>query len=362
MGLKDQFEAIKKQAAEKKAAEAAKSAEYEMLEASLSEAEKEGEGAEETIKNIEDAGELDPEMAEQMADLKSKAEMAIDKIANLKSELERVKAELGGAESAEPVAEPAQAGETAEVAPAEVAVEEKVEAPKTPEESLENLKVLYKEISAIVKESQQIDFEKIENADQKLSELRSSREKILAAMNDAIEAHQSAGNLEGVKRLLSQSQTAIEKLKIDDAIDMYARKANGLVKERKGGETQLQTEYSGKEVEIIMKRLELDAKMIQGDNRDKEIWLLGNINRALGSGGISSKLSPDAIKIFEDRKNAILKNNIQQASHFDKLASETMSERIGFVSNFDAQEADAMAKVNRALETSKRDAEKRRAE
>ncbi len=369
LGLKERLAAAKTEEQEKQAAEKAKaekearggelSAELEMLEASFSEAEKDMAEADEIIAEIGAAENLGGETAEILAEAKT----AKDRFEQLKGELERVKAELGGAEGAEPAVEPAQAEEVTEAAPAEAAVEEKAEVPKTPEESVEVLNTLWEEISTAVKEAQEADFEKIENAEQKLSQLKSLRENILTAMNDAVEAYQSAGNLEKAKELLSQSTTAVRDLEIDDAMDMYARKANGLAKERRGGETQLQTEYSDKEASIIMKRLELDAKMVQGDNRDQEMWLLGNINGALGDfGNLSSNLSPEAIKIFEDKKNNILKNNIQQASHFDKLASESISDRIRAISSLDAREADAMAKVNRAIEMSKRDADKRRAE
>ena len=71
-------------------------------------------------------------------------------------------------------------------------------------------------------------------------------------------------------------------------------------------------------------------------------------------------LSPEAIRAFEARKNDILRNNIQQASHFDKVSSEISGEKIRLKSNLDARDADNVAKINLALERSKEAAERRR--
>ena len=389
----------KKEAAEKAAAEKAKaekearrgelSLEREKVAAEVGQTEQRAKDAEDALAEADAFAEaqgenLAPEARGMLEAIRAEAAEAKQGFEQKKSELERIDAELaglgGGKAEVSAEAAPAEAAEEAveekaeapaEVGAAEVAVETPIskpeaetaetakEAPKTPEESLENLNALTKEIAAAVKESKQVDFEKIEDAGQKLEQLKGLREKILSALNETIEAHQAAGNLKMADRIFTQSLNFLEKTGIDNAVDMYARKANGLTKVGGALEYQLQSEYSGKEAEAIIKRFDLGARL-QPDGSDSSFRDSAMLTYMDMYGGLSGVLSPEAIRAFEARKNDILRNNIQQASHFDKVSSEISGEKIRLKSNLDARDADNVAKINLALERSKEAAERRR--
>ncbi len=332
-----QEEAPKAEAAEKvEKKPEAKEAGPEALKASAEASRKKIEDLKANAKLLEGMAGSDPEMMQDLQAIQEEIALEEKKLGNTTAEI----AALGGGE--------------------QEAVLEREKDNKTPEQALLEANALSKEISVLVKEAGQTDFEKIENAEQKLSQLKNLREKILTAMLNAAETHLAAGNKKLAKKILSQSQFALGKLDIDTAIDKYARRRNGLKDDAGPFEYQIETEYSDKEAGLIMKSLELFAKLSSEDDTDRDSILLAVMSSENKRNVLLWKLSPDGLKVFEDKKNEILKNNLFEKERFGEVASATIGQRIKARANLNESDADTMAQINFEILRSKEKASKRR--
>lgn len=247
-------------------------------------------------------------LTEQMADVSAEARAEFDaELTALRQEAEAARARLADLTARKGTLD-AKLSATAVAETPPAAAPEKSPAPaevieKTPEEIGKEFETL---ATAMMKEVQAISntpYEKLENVQQRLDQLKGQRAEVIAKINELMGATLQTKGPDAAASIEGQLLRLHLISKVDATINTLAQKANGLEKPDPG-RIELQTEYSEKETGEIIKWTRWREKMAKarGETDPNELAQIDAIAFADSFKEFSSaNFSPEGVSQLKQR-------------------------------------------------------------
>lgn len=264
--------------------------------------------ANDTIKGVDEAlavSDLDPDSALQYKGLRDEAFVK-------KGEFEAVKEQVTGVkkEIVELDAKPEGIADT----------ENKTEVAESP---AEKLGAIVTEASKFAKQIDETPYDKLEATQEKMANLKSQRENILAQGVAYMEAGVATGedvskdlwkvskilvDLEGAESVLFMKMSGSDERGFSS---VESQKANRNVKAERAA-LEIQSELGANEVAQVLKMVELSAKAVEarpgrgGDPFKVKVEILTDLVNKRG--GMPNRMSPEGIQVFEKALDSIKKD------------------------------------------------------